>query len=159
MWSSCLTLCTPMDCSLSGFSVHGVFQARILEWVAISISRGSSWLRDWTQGESHGQRSLVGCSQWGCKSVRYDWATFFCIFKKLVIISQCSSTLFFRFVLWWGSLLRRTATVFYLSLLWKNGLYGDISSRTCYFWTRRNINRSGKWSSFVSKSSGKVHCF
>ena len=37
-----------MDCSLLGSSVHGVFQARILEWVAISSSRGSSWCRDWT---------------------------------------------------------------------------------------------------------------
>ena len=39
---SCLTLCDPMDCSLPGSSVHGIFQARILEWVAISFSRGSS---------------------------------------------------------------------------------------------------------------------
>ena len=38
----CLTLCYPMDCSLPGFSVHGIFQARVLEWVAISFSRGSS---------------------------------------------------------------------------------------------------------------------
>ena len=38
----CLTLCHPMDCSLPGFSVCGNFQARILEWVAISFSRGSS---------------------------------------------------------------------------------------------------------------------
>ena len=38
-----------MDCSLPGFSVHGIFQARILEWVAISFSRGSSPLRDQTQ--------------------------------------------------------------------------------------------------------------
>ena len=37
-----------MDCSLSGSSVHGILQARILEWVAISSSRGSSWPRDWT---------------------------------------------------------------------------------------------------------------
>ena len=35
------TLCNPMDCSLPGFSVHGILQARILEWVAISYSRGS----------------------------------------------------------------------------------------------------------------------
>ena len=39
---SCLTLCDPMDCSLQGPSVHGTFQARVLEWVAISFSRGSS---------------------------------------------------------------------------------------------------------------------
>ena len=45
----CLTLCDPMDCSLPGFSIHGVFQTRILEWVAISFSRGSSQPRDWTQ--------------------------------------------------------------------------------------------------------------
>ena len=37
---SCLTLCDPVDCSPWGFSVHGIFQARILEWVAISSSRG-----------------------------------------------------------------------------------------------------------------------
>ena len=40
------TLWDPMDSSLPGFSVCGVFQARILEWVAISFSRGSSRLRD-----------------------------------------------------------------------------------------------------------------
>ena len=46
---SCPTLCDPMDCSLLGFSVHGIFQARILEWVAISFSRGSSQPKDRTQ--------------------------------------------------------------------------------------------------------------
>ena len=42
------TLCDPMDCNLPGSSVHGIFQARILEWVAILFSRGSSPPRDWT---------------------------------------------------------------------------------------------------------------
>ena len=46
---SCPILCYPMDCSLPGSSVHGIFQARVLEWVAISFSRRSSWLRDGTQ--------------------------------------------------------------------------------------------------------------
>ena len=45
----CLILCNPMDCSLPGFSVHGILQARILEWVTISFSRGSSRPRDQTQ--------------------------------------------------------------------------------------------------------------
>ena len=45
---SCPTLCNPLDCSLSGSFVHGIFQARILEEVAISSSRGSLWPRDWT---------------------------------------------------------------------------------------------------------------
>ena len=39
---SCTTLCDPMDYNLPGSSVHGIFQARILEWIAISSSRGSS---------------------------------------------------------------------------------------------------------------------
>ena len=46
---SCLTLCSPVDCSPPGSSVHGILQARILEWVAISFSRGSSQPRDRTQ--------------------------------------------------------------------------------------------------------------
>ena len=53
MWSevaqSCPTLCNPIDCSPPGSSVHGIFQAGILEWVAIPFSRGSSWPRDQTQ--------------------------------------------------------------------------------------------------------------
>ena len=52
---SCLTLCDPLDCSPPGSSVPGIFQARILEWVAISFSRGSSRPRDWTRG-------FPGCS-------------------------------------------------------------------------------------------------
>ena len=46
---SCPTLCDPMDCSLLHSSVHGIFQARVLEWVAISFSRESSQPRDRTQ--------------------------------------------------------------------------------------------------------------
>ena len=45
---SCPTLCDPMDCSPPGSSVHVISQARVLEWVAISFSRGSSGPRDWT---------------------------------------------------------------------------------------------------------------
>ena len=45
--------CDHMDCSLPGSSVHGILQARILEWVAISFSRGASWPRD---------RILVSCT-------------------------------------------------------------------------------------------------
>ena len=45
----CLTLCDPVDCSPPGSSVLGILQARILEWVAIPFSRGSSQPRDRTQ--------------------------------------------------------------------------------------------------------------
>ena len=43
---SCPTLCDPMDCSLLGSTVHGILQARILEWVAMPSSRESSGPRD-----------------------------------------------------------------------------------------------------------------
>ena len=46
---SCPTLCNPMDCRPPGSSVYRILQARILEWVVISFSRGSSWSRDRTQ--------------------------------------------------------------------------------------------------------------
>ena len=55
MWSevkvaqSCLTLCNPMDCSLPGSSVHGILQARILEWVAVPFFSGSSQPEGWIQ--------------------------------------------------------------------------------------------------------------
>ena len=44
----CPTLCDPMNCSPPGSSIHGIFPARVLEWVAISVSRGSSQPRDGT---------------------------------------------------------------------------------------------------------------
>ena len=68
---SCLTLCDPMDYSLPGSSVHGIFQARILESVAISFSRGSFWPRD---------RTLVSCivgrrfTVWATREVLNHWS-------------------------------------------------------------------------------------
>ena len=49
---SCPTLCNPVGCSLPDSSIHGIFQTRILEWVAISFSRGSSRPRDQTRVSS-----------------------------------------------------------------------------------------------------------
>ena len=44
----CPTHCDPRDCSPPSSFVHGILQARILEWIAVPFSRGSSWPRDWT---------------------------------------------------------------------------------------------------------------
>ena len=60
---SCSTLCDLMDCSLQCSSIHGIFQARVLEWVAICFSRGSSWPRDWI---------LISCIVGRCFTI---WAT------------------------------------------------------------------------------------
>ena len=48
-WKLCLTLCDPMDYCTPGSSVHGVLQAKMLEWVAFPFSRGSFWPSDWTR--------------------------------------------------------------------------------------------------------------
>ena len=60
---SCPTLCNPMDCSPPGSSVHEIFQVRILEWVAMPSSRGSSRPRDRT------------CISSTCRQILYYWAT------------------------------------------------------------------------------------
>ena len=60
------TFCNPRDCSPPGSSVHGIFQARILKWVAISYSKGSSWHRDQTGV------SCVFCID---RQILYHWAT------------------------------------------------------------------------------------
>ena len=63
---SCLTLCDPIDCGPPGSSVHGILQARRLEWVAISSSRGSSRPRDGT---------WVSCIFCTARWVLYHWVT------------------------------------------------------------------------------------
>ena len=63
---SCLILGNPMDCGPSGSSVHGILQARILEWIALSYSRGSSQPRDWT---------CVSCGFCIGRWILYHWAT------------------------------------------------------------------------------------
>ena len=60
---SCLTLCDPMDSGLPGSAIHGIFQVRILEWVAISSTRESSRTKDWTHVSCMGRQIL------------YHWAT------------------------------------------------------------------------------------
>ena len=68
---SCLTLCNPIDCSPPDSSVHGILQARILQWVAISFSRGSSRPRDRTR-VSH----IAGTSMWDECNCAVVWAFF-----------------------------------------------------------------------------------
>ena len=64
---SSVWLCDLTDCRLPGSSVHGIFQARILEWLAISLSRWSSWPRDQTRisrTSCTGRRVLYYCATW-----------------------------------------------------------------------------------------------
>ena len=82
----CPTLCDPMDCSLPGSSVHGISQARILEWVVISFSRGSSQSRDGT---------CISCTG---RSILYHWATREAL-SPVNIMSKVISPLQFTFLI------------------------------------------------------------
>ena len=91
----CLNLCDPLDCSSPGSSVHGILQARLLEWVTISFSRGSSRLRDQTH------ISCVPCiagrffrhqAPWEaplCSYTHYKYPLLFCGWPSHAFWCQC----------------------------------------------------------------------
>ena len=76
---SCLTVCHPMDCSPPSYSVSGIFQIRILEKVAIFVSRRSSWSRDWTLISCVGRYILYHCATYFSTEVdaklRWTWVS------------------------------------------------------------------------------------
>ena len=82
----CLTLCDPMDCSQPSCSVHGILQEKILEWVDIPFSRGSSRPRDWSQ---------VSCIAGGVFTV---WFTREVLLKRHVLL--CAGLLFIITSIW-----------------------------------------------------------
>ena len=85
----CQTLCDPMDCSLPSSSIHGIFQARVLEWVAISFSRVSFRPRDQTEVSHIVSKMLYHLSHQGNPTGRrqVSWSTipnFLRIFHSLL---------------------------------------------------------------------------
>ena len=77
---SCLTLCDRMDCSPPGSSVHGISKARILEWVAISFSRGCSQPMEWACISHIGRQVLY---HWDTREAHcITWLLFMCILRK-----------------------------------------------------------------------------
>ena len=94
---SCPTLCDPMNCSLPGSSVHGIFQARVLEWIAISFSRGSSRPRVWTQVSGIEDRRFT---VWATREV-LRWTLQAFIFQSLShALGQPDSLAFSYFLCW-----------------------------------------------------------
>ena len=71
---SCPTLCNPMDCSPPGSSIHGIYRARILEWVAISFSRESSWPWDQTWASRIASRCFTIWATLKHDEPHYLWA-------------------------------------------------------------------------------------
>ena len=88
---SCPTLCDPMDCNPLGSSIHGIFQASILEWVAISFSKGLNLhllcLLHW-QANSLPRRHLRGHAQ-----MTYSWSYFQLVAEPEFYVIQVSSLL------------------------------------------------------------------
>ena len=74
---SCPTLCNPMDCSLPGSSVHGIFQAIVLEWIAISFSRGIFPAQGWNPGLPHYRQTLYHLSHQGSPNIYIENKIYF----------------------------------------------------------------------------------
>ena len=120
---SCLTLCNPTDCSPPGSSVHGILQARILEWVAISFSTVSFWSRDrtqvfwiagrfftvWVTREAQRTLGICGCFYLlGVDSVLVFNVIFFLILKSIIWYGKS---------LWW-SLVKKKMIFTSVSATW-----------------------------------------
>ena len=81
---SCVTLYNPTDCKLTGSSAHGISQARILEWVAISFSSGSSKPRDWTLAwKIPWTEEPGGLQSMGSLRVGHDWGISLSLFTSM----------------------------------------------------------------------------
>ena len=88
----CPTLCDPVDCSLPVSSVHGILQARKLEWVAIPFSRGSFWPRDWT---------LVSCiGRWILYHLGHQGSPYLCSISWNLWMKKRSLYIYLRILSW-----------------------------------------------------------
>ena len=85
---SCLTLCDAMDCSPPGSSVHGISQARIMESVAISFSRGSSRPRDKTQVSCIAGRFFTIWATWSLPLVRWRCSKWTTVWQTHVLLAS-----------------------------------------------------------------------
>ena len=100
---SCSTLCKPMDCGLPDPSVHGIVQARILEWAAISLSGGSSQPRDGTPTSCmhflHWQVGSLRPSCWGSPNFfKYMTVTKSILLMKMWGFLDIKTNIFFFFL-------------------------------------------------------------
>ena len=85
----CPTLCNPMDCRTPGSSLHGILQARILEWVAISSSRGSSQPKDQSCDSCTGKQILHCGHHLACLKMGPTWDSFSVLFPRTFLEGRC----------------------------------------------------------------------
>ena len=118
-----LTLCDSLDCRTPDSTVHGISQARILEWAAISFSRGSSWPRDRTLGlalftEHHVFRVQSHCNMNWHINTFYDWKIFHHLHRSHFILGHDFSPEC-KYLLYWTQLF---LSVFWGFFFWGVGL-------------------------------------
>ena len=95
-----------MDCSLPASSVHGILQARKLEWVSIPSSRGSSWARNWTQGSCVAGRFFT---IWATREV----LCWFLLYNKVILLHTYIHSFSCSFPLWFI-----TGFIFFKDFFW-----------------------------------------
>ena len=88
---ACLTLCDAMEWGLSGTPLHGISQARILEWVVNSFSRGSSWPKDWTHVSCIG-RQILYC--WAIEEAPFQTYFILLCFGDIAFFTNCLRGIF-----------------------------------------------------------------
>ena len=112
----CLTLCDALACSLSVSSVHGIFQARILECVASSYSLGFSWSKNWTHISCItciGRETLHHCTTWEA------WIILYCFYiqmlshlnfnrKTTILINICYFSKSYVLLFWYFKLMLKS---------------------------------------------------
>ena len=133
----CLTLCNPMDCSLPVSSVHEILQAKIVEWVAISFSKGSFWSRDWTSVSCIAGRFFTywatrKYNQWDYKKTGHDWAC-----AHACTHAHTHTNTLKECLLWCGICLRHqgnSTTPICLDFLSKNQKQGTLWKRNLCEW-------------------------
>ena len=129
----CLTLCDPMDHNLPGSSVHGIFQARGLEWVAISFSRGSSRLSDWTW-VSHiaGRRFTIWATREAPSSGKPHILCFAYVCPSRRLKRYC--------LLWFYRLLSAQAVSMCLEVILRFSIYFGLKIFLCDFIFKGSLN-------------------
>ena len=115
-----------MDCSLPGSSLHGISQARILEWVAISSSRGSPWHRD---------RTHISCISRQILCCRATWEAFIILYTHLIIILSLLFLLLLQLLVTplvtWHRMFLPEHFYYCSRPSWKEGSWGSAKWNAC----------------------------
>ena len=129
----CPTLCDRMDCSLPGSSVLGILQARMLEWVAISLSRVSIALRDWTMVSCIAGRFFTVWATREALLFLYIWLNIIFFQQSFLVFAIMSYIFSFRFLIYivLVNIVMRYSLFYHLTWLFRDNLGYNIIILYC----------------------------